>query len=69
MDLIDNINRLLGDDLKQALKPGVRLKVARAQYGGVPRSRKPESPRPDSASSTADFFLVIRIGTIYLSGR
>jgi hypothetical protein len=28
MELIDNINRLLGDDLTQALKPGVRLKVA-----------------------------------------
>ena len=28
MELIDNINRLLGDDLKQALKPGTRLKVA-----------------------------------------
>lgn len=28
MELIDNINRLLGDDLKQALKPGARLKVA-----------------------------------------
>ena len=28
MELIDNINRLLGDDLKQALKPGARMKVA-----------------------------------------
>lgn len=28
MELIDNINRLLGDDLKQALKPDARLKVA-----------------------------------------
>jgi hypothetical protein len=28
MDLIDNINRLLGDDIKQSLKPGARLKVA-----------------------------------------
>ena len=28
MELIDNINRLLGDDLKQTLKPGSRLKVA-----------------------------------------
>ncbi len=28
MEIIDNINRLLGDDLKQTLKPGVRLKVA-----------------------------------------
>ncbi len=28
MELIDNINRLLGDDLKQTLKPGARLKVA-----------------------------------------
>ena len=28
MELIDNINRLLGDDLKQALKPGARMKIA-----------------------------------------
>lgn len=28
MELIDNFNRLLGDDLKRALKPGARLKVA-----------------------------------------
>lgn len=28
MELIDNINRLLGDDLKQTLKPGTRLMIA-----------------------------------------
>lgn len=28
MELLDNISRLLGDDLKQALTPGARLKVA-----------------------------------------
>ena len=28
MEIIDNINRLLGNDLKQALKPGSKLKVA-----------------------------------------
>ena len=28
MELIDNINRLLGDDLKQAIQPGARLKIA-----------------------------------------
>jgi hypothetical protein len=28
MELIDNINRLLGDDLKQTLEPGARLKIA-----------------------------------------
>ena len=28
MEIIDNINRLLGDDLKQVLKPGSKLKVA-----------------------------------------
>lgn len=28
MELIDNISRLLGDDLKQTLNPGVRLKIA-----------------------------------------
>ena len=28
MELIDNISRLLGDDLKQSIKPGARLKIA-----------------------------------------
>jgi SNF2 family DNA or RNA helicase len=28
MELIDNINHLLGDDLKKTLKPGTRLKIA-----------------------------------------
>lgn len=28
MELIDNISRLLGDDLKQSVKPGARLKIA-----------------------------------------
>ena len=28
MELIDNITRLLGDDLKQTIKPGARLKIA-----------------------------------------
>ncbi len=28
MELIDNINSLLGDDLKKALKPGARLRIA-----------------------------------------
>ncbi|WZB64871.1 hypothetical protein WJ971_18135 [Achromobacter xylosoxidans] len=28
MELIDNISRLLGDDLKQTIQPGARLKIA-----------------------------------------
>lgn len=28
MEIIDNINRLLGDDLKQAIQPGSKLKIA-----------------------------------------
>lgn len=28
MEIIDNINRLFGDDLKQTLKPGAKLKIA-----------------------------------------
>lgn len=28
MDILDNINQLFGDDLKQALKPGTKLKIA-----------------------------------------
>ena len=27
MKLIDNINELLGDDIKQSIKPGARLKI------------------------------------------
>jgi SNF2 family DNA or RNA helicase len=32
MELIDNINRLLGDDLKAALKPGARVRIAAACF-------------------------------------
>ena len=28
MELIDNINQLLGDDLKKTIKPHARLKIA-----------------------------------------
>jgi len=28
LEMIDNVNRLLGDDLKEAIKPGSRLKIA-----------------------------------------
>ncbi len=28
MEIIDNINRLLGDDLKKTLQPGSKLKIA-----------------------------------------
>jgi hypothetical protein len=28
MEIIDNINRLLGDDLKQLIRPGSKLRVA-----------------------------------------
>jgi hypothetical protein len=28
MEIIDNINRLLGDNLKQTIKPGSKLKIA-----------------------------------------
>src|SRR5690625_1738473 len=28
MEILDNINRTFGDDLKQALKPGAKLKIA-----------------------------------------
>ncbi len=28
MEIIDNINNLLGDDLKQTITPGARLKIA-----------------------------------------
>ena len=32
MEIIDNINRLLGDDLKQTIKPGAKLKIAAAWF-------------------------------------
>ncbi|MDR0944635.1 MAG: hypothetical protein LBM66_00500, partial [Bifidobacteriaceae bacterium] len=32
MELIDNVNRLLGDDLKAELKPGSHLRVAAATF-------------------------------------
>ncbi len=35
MELIDNINRLLGDDLKQTLNPGARLKVSVRRRRGL----------------------------------
>src|SRR5689334_16126501 len=28
MELIDNVNRLLGDSLKQSIRPGMKLRVA-----------------------------------------
>ena len=28
LEMIDNINRLLGDDLKETIEPGTRLKIA-----------------------------------------
>lgn len=28
MEIIDNINRLLGDNLKQSITPGAKLKIA-----------------------------------------
>ena len=38
MEIIDNINRLLGDDLKNVLKPGSKLKVAASCFYDRPRS-------------------------------
>jgi hypothetical protein len=32
MELIDNINSLLGDDLKRTLKPSARLKIAASTF-------------------------------------
>jgi hypothetical protein len=32
MDIIDNINRLLGDDLKATLTRGARLRIAAANF-------------------------------------
>ena len=32
MEIIDNINRLLGDDLKQVIKAGAKLKIAAASF-------------------------------------
>jgi hypothetical protein len=32
MEILDNINSLLGDDLKQSLKSGAKLKIAAASF-------------------------------------
>lgn len=32
MKLIDNINDLLGDDIKQTVQPGARLKIAASTF-------------------------------------
>ena len=32
MEIIDNINRLLGEDLKRTITPGVKLKIAAASF-------------------------------------
>ena len=32
MKLIDNINDLLGDDIKQSVQPGARLKIAASTF-------------------------------------
>lgn len=35
MEIIDNINRLLGDDLKQVINPGAKLKIAACFETGI----------------------------------
>ena len=32
MEIIDNINRLLGEDLKRTITPGAKLKIAAASF-------------------------------------
>jgi hypothetical protein len=32
MEIIDNINRLLGDDLKHAILPGAKLRIAASSF-------------------------------------
>ena len=32
MEIIDNINQLLGDNLKQAIAPGAKLQIAAASF-------------------------------------
>ncbi len=32
MEIIDNINHLLGENLKQAIKPGSKLKIAASTF-------------------------------------
>lgn len=40
MELIDNISHLLGDDLKQTIQPGARLKIAASCVESPRNSRK-----------------------------
>ena len=39
LEMIDNINRLLGDDLKDTIKPGARLKKERREFF-IPKSQR-----------------------------
>ena len=63
MELIDNISRLLGDDLKHTIRPGARLKIAASCFelprnclniGGTKKVSDADSvsdtarPRPDA---------------------
>ncbi|TKI03406.1 hypothetical protein [Martelella alba] len=54
MELIDNISRLLGDDLKQTLRPGARLKIAASCFSMYAlEALKAELEKIDELNSTS----------------
>lgn len=47
MELIDNISRLPGDDLKQTLRPGTRLKIGVSRFESSRNSPKIRGQRSE----------------------
>ena len=56
MEIIDNINRLLGDNLKQSLTAGAKLKIAASCFSIYAfEALKAELEQIDSLEFTKDF--------------
>ncbi|MGE7084356.1 hypothetical protein [Achromobacter xylosoxidans] len=47
MELIDNISRLLGDDLKQVVRPGARLQIGALCFDRPRNSQKIRGQRSE----------------------
>ncbi|MEZ5509758.1 MAG: hypothetical protein R3F47_07630 [Gammaproteobacteria bacterium] len=60
MQIIDNINQLLGEDLKQTLKPGAKLKIAAScfsiyAYEALKQELEADESRWNSSSASPTF--------------
>ena len=57
MEIIDNINRLLGDDFKHSILPGAKLRIAAACFSiHVYEALKDELERIDSPTVHLHYF-------------